>query len=231
MSLAKAAWLKEHPFVSGDMKTFWDEMPTNFTSIEEAEPYNDGLARRTMHILSRDTGKPKIRHMFPVNGWWGDKNPDVMRTQEQLFIDCRRWLEAFAPLYERVSRTETPERVIYAKTQVVFCRTALHGSYVLCCDDESEYDQFINSYRETVNYCEDILKAMEPENKWPPDPKFSFDSIVVIPLYVVSHKCRDPIVRRKCISLLLNYSRREGVWDSIFAGKMGQVRNDVSYIS
>ncbi|CAG8949004.1 hypothetical protein HYFRA_00002132 [Hymenoscyphus fraxineus] len=223
MSLAKDSfWLKEHPFVDGDMNSFWAQMPSTFTSLEEAEPYTDGLSRRTMHILSRGTGRPKNKHVFPVNGWWGDKTPSVMATQRELLKDGRRWFSAFKPLYQKVCEKETPERVIYAKTLVVFARTGHHGTYILCCDDEMEYDQFTDSYRETVDYCEDILRAMEPSEKWPPDPKFSFDSIVVIPLYIISHKCRDPVVRRKCISLLLGYSRREGVWDSIFAGKMGQ---------
>jgi hypothetical protein len=59
-----------------------------------------------------------------------------------------------------------------------------------------------------------------PASQCPPEPKFSFDSYAVIPLYVTGHKCRDHATRKKAISLLLTYPRREGVWDSIFAGKM-----------
>ncbi|KAG9235482.1 hypothetical protein BJ875DRAFT_270756 [Amylocarpus encephaloides] len=222
ISFAQDGWLKKHPFVTGNTKEFWDGMPSEFESLEEADRYNNGIARRSMHILSSGTGRPRKLHTFPVNGWWGEKNPTVVANQQALLGDCHRWLASFEPLWQRVLETETLERIIFAKLQRVFVRTALHGVFILCCSDEMLYDQWLDSYSETVDFCEDVLKSLEPPGKWPPDPKFSFDSIVIIPLYLICHKCRDRTVRRKAISLLLTYSRREGVWDSIFAGKMGQ---------
>lgn len=43
-----------------------------------------------------------------------------------------------------------------------------------------------------------------------------------MPLYIAALKCRDPVVRREAIALLLGRSWREGVWDSILAGKISQ---------
>ncbi|KAF2828604.1 hypothetical protein CC86DRAFT_437976 [Ophiobolus disseminans] len=54
-----------------------------------------------------------------------------------------------------------------------------------------------------------------------PAPSFfspSFELSPIVPLFIVSCRCRDPLIRRRAISLLLYYRRREGVWDSLSAG-------------
>jgi hypothetical protein len=222
ISFAKDGWMKEHPFVSGNMKAFWDSMPSTFSTLEEAEKYNNGLARRTMHILSVGV-RPRKQKMFPVNGWWGETDPKIVATQQALLTDCDRWVAAFKPLFDSVLAAGNPERILFGKMLKVFIHTAIHGTFILCCSDETLYDQFLPGFTETVNFCSDVLVSLEKDtSKWPPDPKFSFDSMVIIPLYIVSHKCREGTVRRKAIQLLLTYSRREGVWDSLFAGKMGE---------
>ena len=40
----------------------------------------------------------------------------------------------------------------------------------------------------------------------------------MVPLFLIATRCRDPLVRRRALVLLLNYRRREGVWDSLAAG-------------
>jgi hypothetical protein len=59
-----------------------------------------------------------------------------------------------------------------------------------------------------------------PPNARPTPSHFSpsFELSPIIPLFVTACRCRDPIIRRRAISLLLSYRRREGVWDSLGAG-------------
>ncbi|KAB5575771.1 hypothetical protein GE09DRAFT_1093280 [Coniochaeta sp. 2T2.1] len=52
-------------------------------------------------------------------------------------------------------------------------------------------------------------------------PSFSADLGIVPPLFVVATKCRDPDIRRQAISLLKSSSRREGMWDSELAARIG----------
>lgn len=52
-------------------------------------------------------------------------------------------------------------------------------------------------------------------------PSFSADLGIVPPLFVVATKCRDPDIRRMAISLLKSSSRREGMWDSELAARIG----------
>lgn len=54
----------------------------------------------------------------------------------------------------------------------------------------------------------------------PQRPVFSFGFGVVTCLYLVASRSRHPTLRRKAIALLLNYPRREGIWDSVLAGRI-----------
>jgi len=51
---------------------------------------------------------------------------------------------------------------------------------------------------------------------------FALDLGIVAPLFVVATKCRDRKLRREAIRLLMSSPRREGMWDSILCGKVGQ---------
>lgn len=46
----------------------------------------------------------------------------------------------------------------------------------------------------------------------------SFELSLIVPMFLTACRCRDPIIRRRAIALLLNSRRREGIWDSLGAG-------------
>lgn len=46
----------------------------------------------------------------------------------------------------------------------------------------------------------------------------SFELSPIVPLFLTACRCRDPVLRRRAIAILLNCRRREGVWDSFGAG-------------
>lgn len=49
----------------------------------------------------------------------------------------------------------------------------------------------------------------------------SFELSPIVPLFLTITRCRDPFIRRRALALLLNYRRREGVWDSLGAALVG----------
>lgn len=55
-------------------------------------------------------------------------------------------------------------------------------------------------------------------NRMPSSFSPSFELSPIVPLFVTACRCRDPVLRRRAIALLLNCRRREGVWDSFGAG-------------
>ncbi len=52
--------------------------------------------------------------------------------------------------------------------------------------------------------------------------RYTFDLQVIVPLYVIAWQCPYNPLRRKAASLLLARPRREGLWDSVLAGKIGE---------
>jgi hypothetical protein len=65
--------------------------------------------------------------------------------------------------------------------------------------------------------------ALAPSSPTGPQQKLSsftpsFELSSIIPLFVAACRCRDPIIRRRALTVLLNCRRREGAWDSFGAG-------------
>lgn len=52
----------------------------------------------------------------------------------------------------------------------------------------------------------------------PPSFSPSFELSIIVPMFIAARRCRDPIIRRRAVALLLNSRRREGRWDSLGAG-------------
>lgn len=53
-------------------------------------------------------------------------------------------------------------------------------------------------------------------------PTFTFSHGIIYPLYVAISRCRDPTIRRRAWTLMNGCNRREGLWDSALAAKLGQ---------
>ncbi|KAF2807190.1 uncharacterized protein BDZ99DRAFT_522813 [Mytilinidion resinicola] len=53
-------------------------------------------------------------------------------------------------------------------------------------------------------------------------PIFTVGFGVVISLFLVAYRSRHPVIRRQAISLLLNYPRREVLWDGVLAGRIAR---------
>ncbi|KAH7170007.1 hypothetical protein EDB81DRAFT_150732 [Dactylonectria macrodidyma] len=75
--------------------------------------------------------------------------------------------------------------------------------------DETIFDDFFPEFTEIVEKTEHLLSSSST--------KFSIDIGVVPLLYYVALKCRHPRVRRQAIKMLIDYPRREAVWDSLGA--------------
>jgi len=95
----------------------------------------------------------------------------------------------------------------------------------VCMEDEENFDTYNDVYADIINMAEYSLQALN--SNMSSRLKFQFDSHVVIPLYMTGYKCREPKIRRRAISLLLANPRREGVFDSLLAGKMTQLAMNI----
>lgn len=54
-------------------------------------------------------------------------------------------------------------------------------------------------------------------------PSFSLSPGIVSPVFVAISRCRDPHIRRQALHLLRKCKRREGLWDSALAARLGEM--------
>jgi hypothetical protein len=182
-------------------------LPT--TSSSKSQP-NDKSYKEPVGLPSNNRGKTRSSSQPPPR--------DIPKLQRERLNEYSRWWSAFKPLYET-----RHQRSCFIGLLVLRLRY-LSAGYMLACflsDNQTIYDNYIEEFRETVFLARTVL-AHESSNT-----AFNFDLSFVAQLYIVGARCRDRLIRRNAIELLLSKPRREGVWDSILAGHMARAVMEV----
>lgn len=78
----------------------------------------------------------------------------------------------------------------------------------------------MNALYSKVPLAESILKDSHHK---PRPPVFAFSQGVIGPLSTTAVLCRSPTIRREALALLLLHPRREGLWDTDTAGRLGWI--------
>ncbi|KAH6722209.1 hypothetical protein BKA61DRAFT_468034 [Leptodontidium sp. MPI-SDFR-AT-0119] len=224
---------ERHALVLSGERALLNRMPQIFTSARDATTYANALVRQTMRFFSEQIPlpiPPPPQVFFPMHGWWGVKIPHVVAIQQRIMTDVLRWKAAFTPLWRELNsqyrnqgqgrdERDRGEEYFLASVSRMHIQILCIGLITICMDNESQFDNYLDDFQDVVDLAEYALSVQNAKSK---TPKFTFDSLVVIPLYMVAFKCRDPGIRRKAVRLLLENPRREGVWDSVLGGKMGE---------
>ncbi|KAL8855681.1 MAG: hypothetical protein Q9178_007692 [Gyalolechia marmorata] len=83
------------------------------------------------------------------------------------------------------------------------------------------WDKSLPVFEDLVSLAAAVIDAQNAaDEKGLQKPVFQLDHSIIGPLFSVSHKCRDPYLRRKAISMLYSAPRQEGVWDSILTARV-----------
>ncbi|KAL8806855.1 MAG: hypothetical protein Q9200_004892 [Gallowayella weberi] len=87
--------------------------------------------------------------------------------------------------------------------------------------DQMCWDDIVPVYEEFLDLAAAVIEAQKASNEnFNQKPVFQLDHSIIPPLFSVGHKCRDPFLRRKAISMLYSAPRQEGVWDSILTARV-----------
>lgn len=87
-------------------------------------------------------------------------------------------------------------------------------------DDQSNWDMFTPLFEKIVSLAESIMELDIKSNGG--RPTFCIDMALVGPVFEVSCRCRDPLIRRRAIALLRTCGRTEGVWNAFLSSKVAQ---------
>ncbi|KAL2072939.1 hypothetical protein VTL71DRAFT_10263 [Oculimacula yallundae] len=88
---------------------------------------------------------------------------------------------------------------------------------------ETRFDDLLPYFEFLLDVSRDTLKYETAGNPCAFESEtFTHEVRTVAPLFLVATKCRSPPLRRQAISLLLSSHRREWMYDSLLAGRIGE---------
>lgn len=177
-------------------------------------------------------------HLFEHTKWLfllGEvlETTEPIKTQELLLsrLGCddelARWLTVLDSFREKSRRDETWTHELQYTYNLL---QVYHGITVAFCkpfslDSELLFDQHYLHFNCMLDLLESITSAtssvqagQRPLSK----VLFSFELGVVLPLFIIGTKCRDPKLRRRAIAHLYSINRREGLWDSLGAARVAE---------
>lgn len=225
------------------VSTSQPNVPDVFHSLLEARLAWDNLCERIMRF--NETMFSYTRTISPMGIL-----PQSLQAHGAGFREeMQRWTTAFEPIL--ASRTAPSKSSQEKTGIAVLKMNQIMGSVLFMmtfADSEMQFDRFLPDFRKIVDLATEVVGDEERRAaaKRCPDPRscrhhstqpdifggqdynarhikpsFSADLGVVPPLFVVATKCRDPLTRRQAIQLLRTSSRREGMWDSELAARIG----------
>lgn len=195
---------------------FTATMPTAFTTLKQATLYHQGILRRGMNFASSQRRYEKFKP--------SDITAELYEEWQGHVNAFDRWLAAYAALPSTVREEGHPDHhtvVRKAKTLELTMKAAYISLSCCLTLDQMAYDDFNYMYEEVIDLCQYVLN----DTQLPSTSRttaFCFDSRLILPLYFVGLQCRERTLRRRAIKVLLDWPKREGVWDTAFAAKVGQ---------
>lgn len=220
-----------------------DPIPERFTSSREARLCWDAMVERIFRFTETMFG-------YATNGPMGVLPANLRSYGVGFKNQIQAWSEAYEHILASrtapsVSSQEKAAIAVLKMTQIMSQILFL----MTFSDSEMQFDAFTHQFKAIIDLALEVVGDEERRAaaKRCPDPRFcqhhldhwvemyggqeyaarhikpsfSADLGIVPPLFVVATKCRDPVIRRQAIQLLKSSSRREGMWDSELAARIG----------
>ncbi|KFY02918.1 hypothetical protein V490_00366 [Pseudogymnoascus sp. VKM F-3557] len=195
------------------------EIPGIFSSLSETRE----ILVSHWHVASDSTSdvwdpmSEKLPAIPPATAW-----------QKKSFGILARWSSAYDAylniqgenLTDRKRKGTAVLRILkeLGTTAMILTKAAVYN-------DEMKWDVFCPMFQKIVSLADDIVEADQKPTAG--RPAFCMDMALIRPLFAVSCRCRDPIIRRRAISVLQNYDRTEGGWNSFATYKAAQRVMDI----
>ncbi|RDW80329.1 hypothetical protein BP5796_05027 [Coleophoma crateriformis] len=211
--------------LSRDGREILSHIPLNFTSLQEAGIYQSSVMRYGMHLITTLLSKPEpvpSGRIYPFN-CNAEITEAVLAELNTLIVHIKQWYAAFHALSQS-ELANGGENMTIAATLKIHVYTVHLCLVGLLAADETVYDSYHEKLSEMVDLAEMIIKARSNESS---RGHFAFDLGVIYSLQLPAQKCRDSRIRKRAVALLSENPRREGVWDSVFVGKMMEWAVDV----
>lgn len=190
-------------------------LPQEFKDCAEARMYGNLQKKNLMRIMSADWIQVGNQEVVGLDYAGRLRAPpthatllEYKRHQENL----QQWIRAFAPVFRR-SRTPEGQHEFKAATLLRIHELILYMTVAQAFQtDEILWDAYYAEFVEIVHLCKIIFNQ--------DNYAFTFNMQCILPLEFTARKCRDPLLRREALRLLIAKPRREGLWDSTMAARI-----------
>ncbi|OOQ91111.1 C6 zinc finger domain protein [Penicillium brasilianum] len=146
---------------------------------------------------------------------------DLLDLQADLSVQLRDWDTAFVNLVESLRTTSLPSEdvgtisLLSAIYETLFIMLEVSAS-----SSEVITDAFLPNFQRIVEQCRISLDAsLRADGTQPP---FTFDINPGVALWFTCLRCRDPIIRREALALLLRSPRVQGFYSCMSAVTFGE---------
>lgn len=87
---------------------------------------------------------------------------------------------------------------------------------------ETAFDAFNSEFNNIVTLTSSLVDERNNTEVSGRTGHFTFDMALVAPLYLTATRCRDPLIRRRALSILSAISRQECIWNSDMLAKIAE---------
>ena len=204
---------------------FGPNIPVRFTSLEEAQNslyYHHNRCLNAAYNINNATLYQDLIGPLTEGVYL-----ESYSQNRKLFQDLlRKWNSAFeAFLAEAVATMDSKAlqgaAVLKISHRISLLRIDYHGQDGL--QSSRCWDHLRRECEEIIDLATSVVKAHDHNSSEPSQKTIiSMDQNIVIPLFNIAHRCRDPIVRRRAIALLYSKPRQEGLWHSIRTAQVAE---------
>ncbi|KAK6813619.1 hypothetical protein RU639_010318 [Aspergillus parasiticus] len=151
-----------------------------------------------------------------------DRKPRDSQLQQKLELEQLKlcyefdnWLVGLNKLIQRMGPWIQQDDLRASLILKIYHHTSLIWVKTVLARDENVFDLYISDFDAVVSDAGKVIQlTVEIDKRTNDQSMFCLEGEVIGPLYYAAIKCRNPVIRRKAIDLLLRYGKIEGMWNA-----------------
>ena len=200
-------------FYTTNVNPLIDPPPNSFSCLKEARDRLDNCMSYVFQsVLAAYFGRQDYLHQT-------EKASQEFQTYHTLLS---QWSVLFSDLMRNFGTSLGPEDLQRVNLLEIQYKAAKILFTTGMSPQETAFDTFNSEFDSIVTLTSSLVDSSKESGVPERIGQFSLDMGVVPPLYLTATRCRDPLIRRRALSILLVAFRQEGVWNSDMLAKIAE---------
>ncbi|MCJ1395693.1 hypothetical protein MMC18_008579, partial [Xylographa bjoerkii] len=201
----------EHPFNDMNVEEIKLDMPSQFTTFNEAFTVATNLA---VSIL---------RHSRASARCGGDSGSRDLIEQQQQYLQGRmnQWNKAYEPVFLKVCQNPVGREylgVLQLRICMWKCEIMIATSV---SNTEVVFNSFTAQFQRITHFARHLLRK-DQEVRESVGSRLQYGMGLIMALFYTATRCRDVSVRREAIAILREWPCTNGIWHSLQAAKVAE---------